>query len=174
MLCEKYSPIIEENKEFLLEQMKIIDEKKGKIEMSANNNAFKVINQVQTNDDKLSYDIVDPEKQIEKVNKIPLDCVDYFLERSEDNIRKCKEDLPISFLMVNSVEGGKAWYLNKYPDLLPELAELMARYNWGDLKHLTKQEFKRRKKKYQKKGKIYDPLAETFNIKYGKFKVEFD
>ena len=173
MLCEKYPPIIEENKDMLLNMM-VNNKSIGYIEMSGNNNAFKEITTLSTSDERLSYDIVDTNIQIEKVNKLPFESFDYLLERSEDNKSKCKEDLPISFLMIDSVEGGTAWYLNRYPDLLPELAELMARYNWGDLKHLTKQEFKRRRKKYSKKGKVYDPLAETFNIKYGKFKVDFD
>ena len=51
------------------------------------------------------------------------------------------------------IEKGKAWYLAYDPKLPEEIAELMARYNWGDLKYMTKKSIKNSQKKLNKKNK---------------------
>ena len=72
MLCEKYPPIIEENKDMLLNMM-VNNKSIGYIEMTGNNNSFKEITKFSTSDERLSYDIVDMNKQVEKVNKLPFE-----------------------------------------------------------------------------------------------------
>ena len=51
------------------------------------------------------------------------------------------------------------------------MAELMAKYNWGELKYMTKKKLKNDKKKAIKKGKNYEPLA--FKIERGTFLIDF-
>ena len=58
--------------------------------------------------------------------------------------------LPLSFLQIQTVEEGAEWYKanSKYPDLV---CEMMAKYEWGDLRYKTKKEFKNQRKKRERK-----------------------
>lgn len=81
--------------------------------------------------------------------------------------------LPLSFLSIKEgeVDKGKNWYLQNDPKLPDDIAELMARYSFGDLKHMTKKEAKNRRKKLAKKGKtIYED--NKLCVKKGKFVVD--
>ena len=44
--------------------------------------------------------------------------------------------LPMSYLQIQTVEEGTEWYKanTKYPD---EVCEMLAKYEWGDLKYTT-------------------------------------
>ena len=143
---------------------------------------------------KLCYDFVDLEKIVEdevKDGETPITAIDgnkidYPIEYT-DNLKKAlgepklaftpeKENtLPLSFISIKEgeVEKGKEWYLRNDPKLPEGIAELMARYSFGDLKHMTKKEAKNRRKKLAKKGKdILD--EEKFQYKKGKFVISFD
>ena len=87
---------------------------------------------------------------------------------------KHKEDMPISFLSIRDgeIERGKQWYLSQFNKLPDEIAELLARYNWGDLKYQTKKKVKNDKKKALRKGKKYEPLS-NLEVKKGNFVVSF-
>jgi hypothetical protein len=52
------------------------------------------------------------------------------------------------------IQKGKAMVFKYDPKLPNEIAEMMARYNWGDLKYMTKKSAKRDRKNYQRKEKI--------------------
>ena len=53
------------------------------------------------------------------------------------------------------------------------IAELMARYSFGDLKNLTKKEAKNKRKKLAKKGTtIYED--QKLGVKKGEFVIEFN
>ena len=67
------------------------------------------------------------------------------------------------------MEEGAEYYrrTTKYPDLV---CEMMARYEWGDLRHPTPKEFKNAKKRAAKKQK--KPAA--FHCKRGPVIVKFD
>ena len=137
----------------------------------------KVVAQVESDDPSTQYTFVDINNPSKKNynEMLSIDTIDYDIPRDEDAIRKGhKEDLPISFLTIKDgeVDLGKTWYMKKFPKLPEPMAELMARYNWGDLKYQTKKKIKNDKKKCIKKGKKYEPLA--FKIKTGKFVVHFD
>ena len=77
--------------------------------------------------------------------------------------------LPLSYLQISTVEDGTEWYKNnsKYPD---EVCEMLARYEWGDLKYTTKKEFKNLAKKTTRKKRKAKP---TFVVKRGPFVVSF-
>lgn len=137
----------------------------------------KVVAQVDTDDPSTQYTFVDINKPSKKNynEMLGIDNIDYEIPRDEDAKRRgFKEDLPISFLSIKDgeVDLGKSWYMKKFPKLPEPMAELMARYNWGDLKYQTKKKIKNDKKKCIKKGKNYEPLA--FTIKSGRFVVNFD
>ena len=75
----------------------------------------------------------------------------------------------MSYLQINSVEAGTEWYKanTKYPD---EVCEMMAKYEWGDLKYTTKKEFKNQRKKTERKKN--KPLGLT--VKKGPVVLPFD
>ena len=97
------------------------------------------------NYDFVSFDKVEKKKPVEYIEKSK---VDYDMKVKDKNV-------PVSFLEIKEgeVEKGKNWYLNHDPKLPVEIAEMMAKYNWGDLKYATKKSIKNKRKKLAKKGK---------------------
>jgi hypothetical protein len=94
--------------------------------------------------------------------------------KQEDKIQEDDEpDLrdSIGFMSVNSVDEGIAWYRNNFPKVPEELYPIMARWNWGDLKDLTKKDVKNDKKRVAK-GKR-SKKEYTFTRKTGNFVVDF-
>tara|TARA_R100001086_G_scaffold249497_1_gene189429 strand:- start:1177 stop:1827 length:651 start_codon:yes stop_codon:yes gene_type:complete len=137
----------------------------------------KLIATLQTDDPRACYDIVDlnQKQKVDKSNYIDQSKMDYKIPRDEDAIRKGhKEDMPISFLSIKDgeIERGKQWYLSNFNKLPEEIAELLARYNWGDLKYQTKKKVKNDRKKAIRKGKKYEPLS-NLEVKKGNFIVDF-
>lgn len=185
-MSEEYSSLIEENKEMLLDIMDNIENKsRGDIkaeivdcleQYKATEEPTIVASAVHPNP-QACFDFVRLDKPKKKnYNQIiDSDLVDYNIPRDEEAIRRGhKEDLPISFLTIKDgeVEKGAQWYMNRFERLSPEMAMLLARYNWGDLKHQTKKKIKNDKKKALKKGNKYEPLA--FTAKKGKYVISFD
>lgn len=148
-------------------------------------------------DPKLNYDFVALDKVVEKESKngeTPITAidgkkVDYPVKIEDEEVlnklnqpklafvpeTKYKDAYPLSFLSIKEgeIEKGKEWYLRNDPKLPDDIAELMARYSWGDLKYLTKKQAKNNAKKYKKKGKdVYE--NNKFQYKKGKFVVSFD
>lgn len=138
----------------------------------------KLIATLQTDDPRACYDIVDLNQKVkvDKSNYISQNKMDYKIPRDEDAIRKGhKEDMPISFLSIKDgeIQKGKEWYLSNFNKLPPEIAELLARYNWGDLKYQTKKKVKNDRKKALRKGKKYEPLS-NLKVNKGNFVVDFN
>ena len=138
----------------------------------------KLLAQVSTDNAKLNFDFVDVDTHTKKHNPFHTPSkTDYCIPRDEDAVRKgFQEDMPISFLSIQNgeVEKGKCWYLARFPKLPEEIAELLARYNWGDLKYMTKKKVKNDKKKAVRKGKKYEPLSSSSLVaKKGNFVVSF-
>jgi hypothetical protein len=134
-------------------------------------------------DPRLQYDLVNKnEIQQKDLTENFLACedkMDYMIPRDEEAIKKGHHcDLPISFLSIQEgdVETGKMWYLQHYPKLSEEMAELLARYNWGDMKFMTKKSAKNQRKKYEKKNNKKKPITECeqFTKKHGNFIVSFN
>tara|TARA_R100000655_G_scaffold54320_1_gene92275 strand:+ start:596 stop:1156 length:561 start_codon:yes stop_codon:yes gene_type:complete len=186
-MSEEYSSIVEDNKEMLLTILEEIENRPKEdikkdivdcLEHYAKYQVPQLICQLDSDDPKACFDVVDLTKPVPsnyKKHTADLSKLDYSIPRDEEAKKKgFKEDMPISFLQIQegNVEEGKNWYLNRFPRLPEPMAELMARYNWGDLKHQTKKKIKNDKKKATKRGKKYEPLA--FKVEYGKFKINFD
>ena len=145
--------------------------------------------------ERLNYEFVALDKIVEKESKdgeTPISAVDgrrvdypiTITKEIDDNIKpklafvpdkKYGDGLPLSFLGINDgeVEKGKEWYLRNDPKLPEDIAELMARYSFGDLKNLTKKEAKNKRKKLAKKGTtIYED--KKLEVKKGEFVLEFN
>jgi hypothetical protein len=97
--------------------------------------------------------------------------VDYNLVAPESFERKPggHGGLPMSYLAITTVAAGTEWYKanTKYPD---EVCEMMAKYEWGDLKRTTKKEFRNQRKKATKK----EAKGPALQVKRGPVFVTFD
>ena len=133
----------------------------GVVNSSDNNLAYIV-----SDDARANYSIQNPDAPedynpsvVEWVNPAK---VDYGLCRAEGETA-----LPQSFLQISSVEEGAEWYRtnSKYPDLV---CDMLARYEWGDLKYTTPKEFKNQKKKRERKG---TKKITTLQVKRGPIEV---
>ena len=127
-----------------------------------------------SDDPKASYTLVSPAAEDynpASVEWVPGSRVDYNLVAPESFEKKPggMSGLPMSYLQIQSVEAGTEWYKanTKYPD---EVCEMMAKYEWGDLKRTTKKEFKNLKKKTgRKKSK-----PQGLTVKCGPVVLPFD
>ena len=136
---------------------------KGVVNSSDNNLAYIV-----SDDPRANYSILNPDAPEDYnpscVEWVEHDKVDYGLCREEGDVA-----VPQSFLQINSVEQGAEWYRtnSQYPDLV---CDMLARYEWGDLKYTTPKEFKNQKKKRQRKA----TKVTTLQVKRGPIHVSFD
>jgi hypothetical protein len=130
--------------------------------------------QIEATDDRMNYLFIKPDdinhKVFLKKEYLDLDKIDYGVvidkQDSQDNhtagLGKFDTTLPASFFNVKSVEDGTEYYMRKNPDLPEGVAEIMARYTFGE-KVSVKQKPKKDKKK----------KPDNFEVKTGKFKVDF-
>jgi hypothetical protein len=109
-----------------------------------------VVGKVNSDNPHMNYDFVSFDK-IEK--KEPVEYI--HSNKCDYDINVKDKKIPHSFFMIKEgeIEKGKEWYLKHDPKLPVEIAEMMARYNWGDLKYMTKKSAKNQRKKLAKKGK---------------------
>ena len=117
-------------------------------------------------DPRLCYDIVKPTKEDEIPEgmckicpnnlECPIDKFDYYVPLTEKDKENTKhiDPLPLSFLQIQEgdIESGIEWYKSHYPKIPDELIEIMARYNFGDLKYATRKSIRNDAKKMKKKG----------------------
>ena len=125
-------------------------------------------------DPKAGYTLVSPDAEDynpASVEWVSSECVDYNLVAPEsfENKPGGFSGVPMSYLQITTVEAGTEWYKanTRYPD---EVCEMMAKYEWGDLRHTTKKEFKNMKKRTAKKAKKPTSLV----VKKGPILVHFD
>ena len=184
-MSEESLGLIEENREMLLDILENVDNKPKeniKAEIVDCLSHFKANQeptlsaQVVCDDAKACYDFVNLDKpRDKKYSFLASSELDYNIPRDAEAIKKGhKEDLPISFLSIQEgeVERGTQWYQERFDKLPPEMASLLARYNWGDLKYQNKKKIKNDRKKAIRKGKNYEPLA--FKVEHKKVVVQFD
>ena len=137
---------------------------------------YKIIGSVNTEDNRLNYDIIDFNQLKLREYKAPIsdEGLDFLVPLNDEAKKKGHEvPLPLSFFNIDNVEDGTIWYMNRFPRLSPEIAEIMSRYNFGDLKYKTKKQIKNYAKKYKKKN---NNVAPPFNLEKKKnpFIVYFD
>jgi hypothetical protein len=137
----------------------------------------RIVGKMNSGDYASDYDFVSF-KEIEKkdpIEYIEPSKIDYIIHNPNKEECKLKEDMPMSFMEIEEgdVERGKEWYLNKDPKLPDGIAELLARYNWGDLKTMpNNKQYKNAQKKAKRKGK--DIMDSSLKVEVGDFVVKFD
>ena len=131
-------------------------------------------------DDRASYSLLNPDAKDDyspaSLEWLDPGKVDYNLMPPSDIAGKYAESVvkhmgvSMSYLQIHSVEEGVEWYkaTTKYPD---EVCEMLARYEWGDLKYTTKKEFKNLAKKTKRKQQ--KSQAPHLNVKRGPVVVSF-
>ena len=136
----------------------------------------KVVGQMNTGNYQSDYEFVSFETIVkpDPIEYIDPDKIDYIIKNTDKENCKLKEDMTISFLDIKEgeIEKGKDWYLHRDPKLPDCIAELLARYNWGDLRDMpNKRQYKVKQKKLEKKGK---DILNCLEIKKGPHYVVFD
>jgi hypothetical protein len=108
----------------------------------------------------------------------PIDKYDFYvpLTKEERENTKHTEPLRVSFLQIKEgdVEKGIEWYRHYYPKLPSELVEIMARYNFGDLKFATRKSIRNNGKKYTKVHKLKPPISQGLVRRDDKQIITFD
>ena len=130
-----------------------------------------------TDDHKSSYTLVNPEFASDYnptvIDWVDPSLVDYnFGGANESLSASSAAGLPLSFLQVATVEEGSAWYARntRYPDLV---CDMLAKYQWGDLRHTTPKEFRNQKKKQKKRQRAKKVAGPSLLRARGGFTVTF-
>ena len=112
-------------------------------------------------DPRASYTLINSKVELQKYNpaftewvsphKVDFNLLppDGLQQHYEKSVVKT-QGLPMSFLQVQSVEEGTDWYKmnTRYPD---EVCEMLAQYEWRDLRHSTNKELQNLQKKPRRK-----------------------
>jgi hypothetical protein len=148
---------------------------------------------IETGDPRLNYEVV-PQPPLEELgflpegeggiglvpneHEVPIDKFDFYVPLTDNDRANTKhtEALPLSFLQIQEgdVEAGIEFYKRHYPKVPDELIEIMARYNFGDLKYVTRKSIRNDAKKYAKKNKGKKNLCQGLTIKNEKTSVTFE
>ena len=138
----------------------------------------KKIGIVNCDDERLCYEFVDPAQKVPAKHRCHSDVqLDYDVPLTKEATNKGHtQPLPISFFSIayGDVEAGKKWYQFKFPKLSDELAYLLSRYSFGDLKYATKKNIRNGRKKYQKKNKNEKPPFAPLSNPENPFLIRWD
>ena len=152
----------------------MVVEIKGVVKSEDNNQVL-----YEATDPKASYVLMNPEAAASYspacIEWVSPDKVDYNVLPPDKMESKYTESMvkhhgvPLSYLQIGTVEDGTAWYqaTTRYP---AEVCEMLARYEWGDLKYTTKKEFKNLAKKTKRKE---EKSKSILQVKKGPVIVEF-
>ena len=142
-----------------------------------------------SDDTRLNYMIVDPPTDDPEIpegccglapNKVmtPIEKYDFYVPLDPEVRDNTKHDVPLpaSFLQIKEgeVDKGIEWYRKYYPKIPDELIEIMARYNFGDLKYATRKSVRNDAKKYRKRFKKEPRIAQGLTISKGPHIIRFD
>ena len=108
-----------------------------------------------------------------------IDKYDFYVPLPDDPAVKSvhEEPLLLSFLQIKEgdIDAGMNWYRHHYPKLPDELIEIMARYNFGDLKYATRKSIRNNTKKFKKKNNNTNPdFTKGLTKTEGPIVVQFD
>ena len=97
------------------------------------------------------------------------------INESVNNFEKQMNDKKksLSFLKVENEQQGAEWYKANFPKLPDGFAEIMGRWNWGDLQDMTKKTSKNDRKKILKGN---EKVKEKYQFKKtpGNYVITFD
>ena len=138
-----------------------------------------------TEDPRLNYVVVPkPEDEPEpegcglapNTTMTQVDKYDYLIPLPKNPPNSHNEPLPLSFMQIKEgdVQSGIQWYKSHYPKLPDDLVEIMARYNFGDLKYATRKSIRNDAKKYKKKFQKNPGFTQGLIVKNQKHVVTFD
>ena len=137
----------------------------------------KIVGIVNTDEARVNFEFVDLNHKVIKIYKDhEEDRLDYEVPLDEEAKRKGHtQALPLSFFQIEygDVEAGQAWYQYHFPKLSDDVALLLARYNFGDLKYATKKSIRNDKKKHLKKFSKPKAIVER-EVKKNPFLLTFD
>ena len=109
---------------------------------------------------------------------LPIDKYDFYAPLTDEVKQNTKheEPLKLSFLQIKEgdIESGIKWYRHYYPKIPDELVEIMARYNFGDLRYATRKSIRNDTKKYVKKNKSKPKLTRGLTINRSPQIITFD
>lgn len=147
--------------------------------------SVKVEKYINADDNRLNYcfvkkdELENPNKDLKvEWDEIDRNQIDYGVvvekgePETEESVGTLDKVISSSLLSVKNEEDAIDWYRDKHPELPEGLAEIFAKYHFGDKKEegIDKKE---RQKKSTKKRKSKKPKRE-FEINRGKFVVKFD
>ena len=89
---------------------------------------------------------------------------------TEDSVGTLDKTIPSSLLSVNNEEDAISWYKDKHPTLPDGMAEIFAKYHFGEKQEEDKKERQDKLKKRRKKKKALNKLK----VRQGKFRVDFN
>ena len=89
---------------------------------------------------------------------------------TEDSVGTLDKTIPSSLLSVNNEEDAITWYKDKHPTLPDGMAEIFAKYHFGEKQEEDKKERQEKLKKRRKKKKALNKLK----VRQGKFRVDFN
>ena len=142
-----------------------------------------------SDDTRLNYMVVDPPTDEPEIPEgccglasntvmTPIEKYDFYIPLPPEVKENTKHDVPLpaSFLQIKEgdVDKGIDWYRKHYPKIPDELIEIMARYNFGDLKYATRKSVRNDAKKYRKRFKNEPRIAQGLTISKGPHIVRFD
>jgi len=89
---------------------------------------------------------------------------------TEDSVGTLDKTIPSSLLSVSNEEDAITWYKDTHPTLPDGMAEIFAKYHFGEKQEEDKKERQDKLKKRRKKKKALNKLK----VRQGKFKVDFN
>jgi hypothetical protein len=124
-------------------------------------------------DDRASFALLSPVAVAADYNPAQTELVEYHkvdYDVCGPDVDAAPFGVPSSYLQIKTVEEGADWFSRhtKYPDMV---CEMLARYEFGELKETTTKEFRNIKKRTTKKKAKCPPCLQ---VKTGKFLVNFD
>ena len=146
--------------------------------------SVKVEKYIMADDNRLNYCFVKKE-ELDNPNKdlkveweeIDRSKIDYgiVVEKGEpetaDNVGTLDKTMPSSLLCVKNEEDAISWYKDTHPTLPDGMAEIFAKYHFGEKEQEgDKKQRQEKLKKRRKKKKALNKLK----VRQGKFKVDFN
>ena len=147
--------------------------------------SVKVEKYIMADDSRLNYcfikkdELKNPNKDLKvEWDEIDKNKIDYGVvvekgePETEDSVGTMDKVMPSSLLSVNNEEDALSWYKEKHPDLPDGMAEIFAKYHFGEKGEVDENKKKRQEKlkKQRKKKKAQNKLK----VRQGKFMVQFD
>ena len=145
--------------------------------------SVKVEKYIMADDNRLNYcfikkeELANPNKDLKvEWEEIDRNQIDYgvVIEKgepeTEESVGTLDKVVSVSMLSIKNEEDAIDWYKDKHPDLPDGMAEIFAKYHFGD--SVVAEGKAERKEKSKKKSK--KKVEKTLQVRKGKFSLNFD